>query len=91
MKTLLKIEEVALLTGVSVQTINIWYRFKRANPDSEWSQMLPDYEQSGERQMRLWNKSDIQKLIDFKRAIPRGCKGAMGSITQRYVKNAKNR
>ena len=91
MKTLLKIEEVAVLVGVSVQTINNWYAFKRLEPDNEYAQMLPEYEQQGERQLRLWDKADIQKFIAFKRALPRGCKGAMGKITQRYVANGKNR
>jgi len=89
MKTLLKIEEVAVLIGSSVRTINNWYAFKRAEPDNEYAKMLPDYEQAGERQIRLWNKDDIQKFIEFKRAVPKGCKGAMGVITQRYVKNGK--
>lgn len=86
MKTLLKIEEVAVLVGVSTQTINNWYVFKRTEPDNEYAKMLPEYTQQGERQLRLWDKADIQKFIDFKRAIPRGCKGAMGRTTQRYVK-----
>lgn len=89
MKQLLKIEEVAVLIGVSVQTINIWYRFKRANPDNEYAKMLPDFEQESPRQTRYWHRTDIQKLVDFKRLIPRGCKGNMGMITQRYVKNDK--
>lgn len=89
MKTLLKIEEVAVLIGSSVQTINNWYAFKRAEPDNEYAKMLPDYEQAGERQIRLWNKDDIQKFVEFKRAVPKGCKGAMGVITQRYVRNGK--
>lgn len=91
MKTLLKIEEVAVLIGSSVQTINNWYAFKRAQPDNEYAKMLPEYEQASVRQTRLWNKDDIQKFIEFKRAIPKGCKGTMGVITQRYVrKETKN-
>lgn len=90
MKTLLKIEEVAVLVGVSVQTINNWYVFKRNDPDNEYAKMLPDYEQAGVRKLRLWDKSDIQKFIEFKKAIPRGCKGAMGDTTQRYVRGRKN-
>ena len=91
MKTLLKIEEVAVLIGVSVQTINNWYAFKRAEPDNEYAKMLPEYQQASERQLRLWDKDDIQKFIAFKRAIPKGCKGTMGVITQRYVKNGKTK
>ena len=69
MKTLLKIEEVAVLIGSSVQTINNWYAFKRAEPENEYAKMLPDYEQAGERQIRLWNKDDIQKFIEFRTVI----------------------
>lgn len=90
MKTLLKIEEVAVLVGVSVQTINNWYVFKRMEPDNEYAKMLPNYEQAGPRKLRLWDKSDIQKFIEFKRAIPKGCKGTMGRTTQRYVRSNKN-
>lgn len=89
MKTLLKIEEVAVLIGVSTQTINIWYRFKRSDPENQYSQMLPEFIQQGERQTRYWKSADIPKLVEFKRSIPRGCKGTMGNITQRYLKNGK--
>lgn len=81
---LLRIEEVAVTIGSSCKSINNWYWFKRENPDNEFAQMLPDYVQFGERQTRYWKKSDIQKLIEFKKAIPHGRNGLMGSITQRY-------
>lgn len=83
---LLKIEEVALLTNVSIQTINNWYAFKRMKPDDEYATLLPDFMQMGERQTRFWKYADVWKLIEFKNKIPKGRNGVLGCITQRYVK-----
>ena len=83
---LLRIEEVALLVGVSTQTLNIWYRWKKHNPENEYAKMLPEFQQSGPRQMRLWKRSDIWALVEFKNSIPHGCKGILGDITQRKYK-----
>lgn len=85
-RTLLKIEEVAVLCGVSVQTINNWYKFKRENPNNEYARLLPNYECMGGHSQRFWDKSDINALLAFKDKMPKGCKGVMGSVTQRYVK-----
>ena len=89
MEDKLRIEEVALFLGVSVETINIWYRFKRQHPDNEYAQMLPDYTQDTGRSARYWNSSDIDKLLAFKNARPAGRNGAMGAVTQKYVKKVK--
>lgn len=86
MESKLRIEEVALFLGVSVETINIWYRFKKQHPDDVYAKMLPDYEQESSRSCRYWNQSDIDKLLEFKKARPIGRNGAMGTITQKYVK-----
>jgi predicted DNA-binding transcriptional regulator AlpA len=83
---LLKIEEVALMIGVSVQTINIWYKWARTNPDNDYAKMLPTYKQMGTRQTRYWTQSDIWKLIEFNKVIPRGRNGVMGDVTQRRIK-----
>lgn len=85
-RTFLKIEEVAVLCGVSVQSVNNWYRFKRENPDNEFARLLPEYKTLEGSRQRIWDKSDISALIDFKQKMPKGCKGVMGSVTQRYVK-----
>ena len=85
-RTLLRIEEVAVLCGVSVQTVNNWYKFKRENPNNEYARLLPNFECIGGRNQRFWDKSDISALISFKDKMPKGCKGVMGSVTQRYVK-----
>lgn len=86
MRTLLRIEEVAVLVGVSVQTINNWYKFKQLNPDNEYSKLLPEYERLGGGKQRFWDKADINQIIAFKRTVPKGCKGIMGSVTQKYVR-----
>ena len=85
-RTLLKIEEVAVLCGVSVQTINNWYRFKRENPTNEYARLLPDYETIGGHGQRFWDKSDVNSLVSFKDRMPKGCKGVMGKKKKKYVK-----
>lgn len=86
---LLRAEEVALSVGVSVKTLNNWYLFKRANPDNEYAQMIPECVQQGSRQQRFWKSDDIWKLMQFKQTIPMGRSGIMGSITQKYYHNKK--
>lgn len=82
----LRIEEVALFLGVSVETINIWYRFKKQHPNDKYAKLLPNYTQDGATNPRYWKQSDIPKLIKFKEERPLGRNGAMGTITQKYVK-----
>ena len=86
---LLRVEEVALLVGVSFQTINIWYRWKAQNPDHELAKLLPDYVQNGPTGPRLWKREDVYKLIQFNVTKPKGPSGVMGSVTQKYVKKEK--
>jgi len=86
MEDKLRIEEVALFVGVSVETINIWYRFKKHNPEDPYAKMLPDYMQDNPRSCRYWDSKAVQKLIEFKTTRPIGRNGAMGTITQKYVK-----
>lgn len=83
---LLNVQEVAVIIGSSVPTISAWYRWKRANPNHEYAQILPEFERHGAHRARFWRYSDVQKLIDFKNTIPQGRNGVMGCITQRYVK-----
>ena len=90
-KRLLKVEEVALTVGVSVTTINNWYRFKKENPENEYARMLPDFIQDQERGCRRWNPSDIWRIMEFKKNIPLGRNGILGSITQRYYKRKENK
>lgn len=83
----LRIEEVAISIGVSVNTINSWYRFKKQNPEHEYSKMIPEYSQDGgDKSPRYWTLKDIDKLLEFKNKRPIGRNGVMGSVTQKYVK-----
>ena len=91
MARLLKIEEVALTIGSSVQTINNWYRWKNLHPESEYANLLPDYFQDGPKQTRYWRSEDIHKLIEFKISIPHGRNGILGDITQKKTKLAKEK
>lgn len=86
---LLKAEEVALLIGSSVRSIDIWYRWKREDPDHELAKLLPDYIQEGSRQTRYWKNSDVWKLIKFKQSLPHGRNGILGKITQKYTKKGE--
>lgn len=90
-KELLKLEEVAVLIGSSGKSINTWYIFKRENPDNEFAQMLPNYEQMGTKGTRYWHKSDLWKLIQFKNSIPKGRGGVMGNVTQKYYRKKRER
>ena len=84
MKTLLSKEEVAVAVGVSYQTINIWYKFREENPDNEYAMLLPDPIKIGRQKM--WSKTSINDLKKFKKNLPKGRNGVMGSVTQRYIK-----
>ena len=88
---LLKVTEVAMLIDSSVQTISGWYRFKKENPEHELAKLLPDYQRLGNKNTRYWKESDVWKLTQFKKSIPQGCRGVMGSVTQKYVKKKEKR
>lgn len=84
----LTIEQVAVLIGSSINTINMWYRFKNLHPENEFAQILPEFRRAGDtvRGKRYWNKDDLWKLIEFKQVIPQGRAGIMADVTQRYIK-----
>lgn len=86
----LKIEEVAILIGASVQTINVWYRYKALHPESEYAMKLPEFIREGAVKQRFWYRDDIWKLIDFKNSIPHGRNGILGEVTQKYIKGGKH-
>ena len=83
---LLEANEVCALVGCSVYTLNLWYRFKRSNPDNKYSQMLPDIIYLQGDRKRYWNQNDVWMLIEFKTSIPQGRSGILGSETQKYIK-----
>lgn len=86
---LLRVEEVAILIGSSVKTINNWYAFKKAQPESDFAKMLPDFQQEGTRQTRYWKQEDVWKLLEFKQVLPKGRAGVLGQVTQKYYKKRK--
>ena len=90
MNDLLTVEQVVLLIGVSFNTINYWYRWKRENPDHELAVLLPDPVKNGARGTRYWKYSDVEKLSEFKHSIPKGRYGGiLARVTQRYAKKGK--
>ena len=93
MERKLKATEVIFLLGISYRTLEVWYTFKRKNPEHELAKMLPECEQEGFNRPRYWKESDIPKLIAFKEAVPHGRYGVFGEITHlnKYVKQRKER
>lgn len=81
--------EVCVLVGISIYTLNNWYRFKKTQPKDKYAKMLPKFVQRSDRQTRYWKREDIPKLIEFKTSIPQGVNGVMGKVTQKYYKKAK--
>lgn len=88
-ESLLTGAEVCVLVGISIYTLNNWYKFKKEQPKNKYAKMLPKYTQVQERQTRYWKREDIPKLIEFKTSIPQGVNGVMGKVTQKYYKNKK--
>lgn len=85
----LRIEEVALLVGISIQTLNNWYRWKALHTEDELASLLPSFEQTGTRQTRYWKQSDIWSIMEFKKRLPHGRNGILGDITQKHTKYRK--
>ena len=83
---LLNATEVALAAGISVHTLDLWYRFKKQNPENEYVKILPSYTKKTMKSNRYWKQNDVWKLIEFKKRIPKGRNGIMGSVTQKYIK-----
>lgn len=79
-KTGFKIEEVAMRVGVSVQTINRWYKFKKEHPEHHISKLIPEYSRASiaSGTVRLWNPDDIWKLVEFRQSVKVGRTGEMG-------------
>jgi len=80
------IEEVAVMIGATVKTINFWYAWKNTKPDNELVNLLPDFYQEGKRRTRYWNSEDVWKLAEFKAKVPKGRSGVMAEVTQKYRK-----
>lgn len=87
MKTLFTMDETAVAVGVTRQTIYFWYRFKKEEPDNPYAKLLPEPTKIGRQ--HYWKKSDIEALIRYKKALPKGRNGIMGKITQIYTLGSK--
>ena len=81
--------QTAGLVGISVTTLNLWYAWKRTNPTNELVNYLPDFEKI--ERSRYWKESDIWKLIKFRQELPKGCKGILGDVTQKYCRKGKQK
>ncbi len=81
--------EVCKELDISWVTLNNWYRYKRENSDDELAKILPDYEKEHEKSQRLWKKSDIEKLKEFKEKRNLGRNGQMSKTIQKYYKKEK--
>ena len=86
MENYITVQELAFLVGCSAQTIGSYYKFKKENPDNELSKMLPDYVRIGNKHTRYWKEEDAEAIKEFRKKLPQGRNGALGSVTQRYVK-----
>ena len=83
---MLNATQVSLLVETTVPTLNMWYRWKRLNPEHEMAKLLPTYTTIGSKKTRYWTTDDVEKLIKFKNTIPKGRNGILGEVTQKYVK-----
>ena len=88
MENLLNAVDVAQRVGCSPQTLSVYYKFKAENPFNEYSLMLPDFIRIGKKRTRYWHEEDVQRIIEFREAIPQGRNGLLGSITQRFCKTS---
>ena len=77
-------QQVVVLLGISENTLNFWYRFKRDNPDNEYAKLLPEYVKASEKSRRLWKKDDLWKFAEFQKSLPKGRNGVMGEVSSKY-------
>jgi len=89
----LKIEEVAMRVGVSVQTLNRWYKYKKDNPKDAMAKLIPAYKKVKHPTgfMRVWQMDDVYKLIEFRANVVPGRCGKMGAYKGKGTKNGKNK
>lgn len=80
--------EVSLLAGITVPTLNRWYKWKHSNPDHELVKLLPDYIRIGNKQTRYWKEKDVYKIIEFRSKLPQGRAGILRKTKEKI--NEKN-
>lgn len=81
--------EVCVMVGISIYTLNTWYKFKKLHPKHELSKLLPKPVQANSRAPRLWKRSDVEGIMEFKSRRPKGRNGVMGDL-QPKCRRAKN-
>lgn len=86
---MLRVEEVASKVGVSLYTIENWYKFKKIEPEDELAKLLPEYVQESPTSPRFWKESDIKSIKEFKKKRILGRYGKMAKVTQKYTKKEK--
>lgn len=88
-ESLFNIAEVSVMTGMSIKSLETWYRFKKECPDNEYAKMLPEIIHTSNHRQRCWTLEGVQALREFKAKIPRGRKGVMADVTQKYLRKRK--
>lgn len=89
MAKLLTANQVCNEVGISIFTLNNWYRYKRENPNDDLARILPDYTKEFTTSPRQWRRADIKKLLKFKQTRNLGSKGQMAKTIQKYYKKEK--
>lgn len=82
---LLSATKVSQQLDISTKTLDSWYAYYNS-PYEKLKDMpeLPSYIQHHKRSPRFWKQSDIPALQKFKDWIPKGRKGVMGRVNQKY-------
>lgn len=78
-------EEIAYHIGVSVRTIDLWYKWKRRNPNHPLAKLLHDPTRINKR--RYWKAKDVTDIEVFQNSIPRGPGGLFAEITYHKKEN----
>lgn len=90
---LMTASEVAVAVGISIYTLNNWYKWDSIATKEERSEMpeLPKFIQEQPRQPRYWESKDIWKLIEFKANVKKGRAGKMGKVSGMYYPEGKRK
>ena len=78
--------QVCAKLNVSTVTLTNWYRYYNDPKIDKPKDMppLPQYEQSGPRATRYWDKDDIRQIRKFQKWIPKGRGGVMGEVSKSF-------
>lgn len=85
--------QIAIEVGVSVYTINRWYKWWNTEDVNKLNELvkngmpsLPKYETIGTTNWKYWEKKDIEQLKAFKAWMPHTKNGIMGSLNKKEDK-----